>query len=132
MKLRQNTSLGKVLVVFAGCENLEYVLRDTAIQYTLYDSTQVSTLVALSNSDSTALLNYLKTYSIIFSDCDCSSESAYTALARAYAKYVTQGGKIYGGHYNYYHLQKIFPPYYIGILKSADEAKFVERALVEV
>jgi hypothetical protein len=112
VKLRQNTTLGKVLVVFAGCEYLEQILRDTAIQYTLYDSTTVSNLVTRSNTDTTALLTYLKQYSIIFSDCDCGSEYAYTNLARTYAKYVTQGGKIYGGHYNYYHLQKIFPPYY--------------------
>ena len=77
--------------------------------------------------DSTALLNYLKTYSIIFSDCDCSSESGYTALSRAYAKYVTQGGKIYGGHYNYYHLQKIFPPYYSTVVSAGtDTVKIVD------
>lgn len=111
LKLQQNASLGKVLVVKASAEQLEDVLRK--VGYSQFDSTYVYALVDSSNTgDTTALLNYLKQYSIIFSDCDGGSEYSYKALARVYGRYVTAGGKIYGGHYNYYHLQTIWNGYF--------------------
>ena len=110
--LQQNTTLGKVLVVFAGCETLEQVLRDTAIRYYKYDSTTVSQMRSQATTDSNALLTFLKQYSIVFSDCNCGDEYGFPLLARIYGRYVSQGGKMYGGHYNYYNLQFIFPPNY--------------------
>jgi hypothetical protein len=112
VKLQQNTSLGKTLVIYAGCEEIEQVLADTSIAYTKYDYTWVDTMRARVSQDSVALLNYLKQYAIVFSDCNCGDEWEYPLLARVYGQYVRQGGKIYGGHYNYYNLQNIFPPYY--------------------
>lgn len=112
MKLAQVLSLGKILIVQASAEQLEDVLH--IIGYNTFDSVYVSTLVDSSNTgDTTALLNYLKQYSIIFSDCDGGSEYDYKALARVYGRYVTAGGKIYGGHYNYYHLQTIWNGFYV-------------------
>jgi hypothetical protein len=110
--LVQNTSLGKTLVVFAGCENIEEVLADTSIRYTSFDTTDVYYMRARADKDSTALLNYLKQYKIVFSDCDCGDELYYPKLARIYGQYVQQGGNIYGGHYNYYNLRNIFPGFY--------------------
>lgn len=112
MQLQQNTNLGRTLVIFAGCEQLERVLRDTAIAYYSYDSTTVTAMRAQAAADSNALLNYLKQYALIFSDCNCGDETGYPLLARIYGRYVQQGGKIYGGHYNYMNLQYIFAPNY--------------------
>jgi hypothetical protein len=112
VQLQQNTTTKKVLVVKASAEQLEDVLR--AIGYTTFDETTISSLRDSANVDSTWVLNYLKQYSIVFSDCNGGSEngSSYAALSRTYGRYVAQGGKMYGGHYNYYHLQRVFPPYY--------------------
>ena len=111
LHLQQNTSLGKTLVIFAGCEEIEEVLADTSIAYTTFDNTTVDSMRAQTR-DTVALLNYLKKYAIVFSDCNCGDEDGYPILARLYGRYVQQGGKIYGGHYNYMNLQYIFPGYY--------------------
>jgi hypothetical protein len=112
VQLQQNTTTQKVLVVQASAEYMENVLR--AIGFTTFDSTTIYTLVDSANVDSTWVLNYLKQYSLVFSNCDGGSEggSNYAALSRVYGRYVAQGGKIYGGHYNYYHLQRIWPSFY--------------------
>ncbi len=111
--LEQNPNL-KVLVVKAGCEQLEDVLRDPKVGFTQFDETTIDSMVMRCDADSNAALNYLKQYTIVFSDCNCGSEggSSYALLSRMYGKYVTTGGKMYGGHYNYYHLQRIFPTFY--------------------
>lgn len=112
VQLQQNTSLGKTLVIFAGCEQIEEVLADTSIAYTTYDHTTVDSMRIRVDADSVSVLNYLKQYAIVFSDCNCGDEYQYPKLARVYGRYVQQGGKIYGGHYNYMNLQYIFAPYY--------------------
>ena len=122
VRLQQNTTLGRTLVIFAGCETLERVLRDTAIAYYLYDSTTVSDMRTRAVADSAALLTYLKQYSLIFSDCNCGDESGYPLLARIYGRYVQQGGKIYGGHYNYMNLQYIFAPNYQTQTSNANDS----------
>ncbi len=110
IQVHQNTSLGKVLVVLASAEQLEDVLH--AIGYTTFDSISVEALRDSADTDSTKLLQYLKQYKLIFSDCNGGDEYQYPLLARTYGRYVTDGGKIYGGHYNYYILQYIWPPYF--------------------
>jgi hypothetical protein len=112
MHLQQNTSLGKVLVVTADAEQLEDVLR--VIGYTVFDSVYIDTLEEMANIDSTKVLNYLKQYTLVFSDCDGGTEGddEYAPLSRTYGRYIQGGGKMYGGHYNYYHLERIWPPYY--------------------
>jgi hypothetical protein len=128
--LVQNTSLGKTLVVFAGCENIEEVLADTSIRYTSFDTTDVYYMRARADKDSTALLNYLKQYKIVFSDCDCGDEVYYPKLARIYGQYVQQGGNIYGGHYNYYNLRNIFPGYFTtGASGNGDSLKILNTNL---
>ena len=122
VRLVQNTTLGRTLVIFAGCEQLERVLRDTAIAYYLYDSTTVSQMRSQATADSTALLNYLKQYSLVFSDCNCGDETGYPLLARIYGRYVQQGGKMYGGHYNYMNLQYIFAPSYRTSTSSSNDS----------
>jgi hypothetical protein len=112
IKLVQNTALGKTLVIFAGCENIEEVLADTSIGYTKFDTTNIDYMRARVEQDSVALLTYLKQYTIVFSDCNCGDEDGYPKLARLYGRYVQQGGNIYGGHFNYMNLQYIFPGYY--------------------
>ncbi len=112
VQLQQNTTLGKTLVIFAGCEQIEEVLADTSIAYTAYDHTTVDSMRIRVDADSVALLTYLKQYAIVFSDCNCGDETDFPKLARLYGRYVQQGGKIYGGHYNYMNLQYIFAPYY--------------------
>ncbi len=130
MTLTQQTTLGKTLVVFAGCEELERVLRDTAIAYTQYDSTTVDSMRIRAAADSTALLNWLKQYHVVFSDCNCGDEYSYPVLARVYGRYVAQGGNIYGGHYNYMNLQYIFAPYYSqSTYASGDSLKIVNQTL---
>jgi hypothetical protein len=111
--LHQNTTV-KVLVVHASAEQLEDVLRDPKIGFNTFDETTIYALIDSANTDTTRLLNYLKQYTLIFSDCDGGSEgsSDYERLSLTYGKYVQQGGKMYGGHYNYYHLQRIWPTYY--------------------
>ena len=130
VKLTQNTSLGKVLVIYAGCETIESVLQSSTIGFTSFDYNWIDTMRARVNRDSTALLNYLKQYAIVFSDCNCGDEYGYPKLARLYGRYVQQGGKIYGGHYNYYNLQYIFPPYYQnGVYGSGSQLKIVNSNL---
>lgn len=111
LTLTQNTSLGSVLVVQGGCETLEEVLRK--IGFTTFDSITVSNLRSKVQSDSSAALTYLKNYSIVFSDCDCGDEEYYPGVGRVYGRYISAGGKVYGGHYNYYNLQDIFVGYYL-------------------
>ncbi len=111
IQLTQNTTL-KVLVVKASAEQLEDVLRDSVIGFTTFDSITVYALNDSVAADSNRALAMISQYTLIFSDCDGGSEYAYAPLARVYMKYVEAGGKIYGGHYNFYHLQKIFTPYY--------------------
>jgi hypothetical protein len=130
IQLVQNTSLGKTLVIYADYENIEDVLKDPTIGYTTFDTTNVYYMRARVNADSTALLNYLKQYSIVFSDCNGGDEGSYPKLARVYGQYVQQGGKIYGGHYNFYNLQNIFPTYYkTPISGSGDSLKIVNTNL---
>ena len=57
IKLQQNTSLGKTLVVFAGCEQIEDVLADTNVAYTTYDHTTVDSMRIRVALDSVAVLN---------------------------------------------------------------------------
>jgi len=113
LHLQQNTTLGRVLVVTADAEQLEDVLR--VIGYTAFDSVYIDTLEEEANIDSTKVLNYLKQYTLVFSDCDGGTEGddEYAALSRTYGRYIQGGGKMYGGHYNYYHLERIWPPYYM-------------------
>ncbi|HEY9165937.1 MAG TPA: hypothetical protein VIS48_07235 [Candidatus Kryptonia bacterium] len=109
--LKQNTQM-KVLVIYGGCEQIETVLSDPSIGFTKFDTTDVDYMRNRVQTDSNATLNYLKNYTLVFSDCNCGDEDGYPLLARTYGRYVAQGGKIYGGHYNYMNLQYIFPPYY--------------------
>ena len=133
LQLQQNTSLGKVLVVKADCEQLEAVLR--VIGYSTFDSSYIDALRDSANTDSTKLLTYLRQYALIFSDCHCGTEggSNYAVLSRTYGRYVAGGGKIYGGHYNYYHLQRVWPPYYRSTdaqyAPSRDSIKIVDPTL---
>ena len=130
IQLVQNTSLGKTLVIYADYENIEDVLRDTTIGYTTFDTTNVYYMRARVDADSTALLNYLKQYSIVFSDCNGGDENGYPKLARLYGRYVQQGGKIYGGHYNYMNLQYIFPQSYVhSVSGSGDSLKIINTNL---
>ncbi len=130
MRLQQVSSLGKVLVVYASAENLENVLRDTVIGFTQFDVNYVSAMRDSAASDTVRLLTYLKQYAIIFSDCDGGTEYGYPVLARVYGHYVQQGGKMYGGHYNFYNLQNIFPPYYTNsVSDSRDSISIVNTAL---
>ena len=124
VKLTQNTTTQKVLVVKASAEQLENVLR--TIGYTKFDSTDIATMVNRANVDSSGLLTYLKAYSLVFSDCDGGSEnsSTYAALSRIYGRYVSQGGKMYGGHYNYYHLGRIWPGYYSDNTRDLQSEKY--------
>jgi hypothetical protein len=78
-------------------------------------------------ADSAALLTYLQKYTLVFSDCDGSSEGAeeYAKLSRVYGRYVQSGGKMYGGHYNYYHVQRIWTSSYqksVAISSSANDS----------
>jgi len=130
MTLTQHTTLGKTLVIYADCENIEDVLRDSAIAYTQFDATTVDSMRIRAAADSTALLNWLKQYHVVFSDCNCGDEKNFPLLARVYGQYVTQGGNIYGGHYNYMNLQNIFPQYYkTGVHSSGDSLKIVNQTL---
>lgn len=111
IKLQQNAAK-KVLVVLASAENLEDVLRDPKINYTQFDEIHVDSLRSWADNDSTALLNYLKSYTLIFSDCDGGNEDYFPKLARVYGRFISNGGNMYGGHYNYYNLQDIWPGNY--------------------
>jgi hypothetical protein len=134
LRLVQNSAL-KVLVVMADCENLEDVLKN--IGFTVFDETYIDTLRDRANVDSTGVLTTLKKYNYVFSDCDCSTEeeSQYAALSRVYGRFVSAGGKMYGGHYNYYHLQRIWAPnytkYYTGNVTGSgnDSIQVLNRAL---
>jgi hypothetical protein len=128
--LVQNTSKGKTLVIYAGCEEIEDVLADPTIAYTTYDHTTIDSMRIRVQADSVALLNYLKQYAIVFSDCNCGDEDGYPLLARVYGQYVQQGGKIYGGHYNYMNLQYIFAPYYqTRVYGSGDSLVIINQSL---
>jgi hypothetical protein len=130
VKLQQNTALGKTLVIFAGCEQIQDVLADTSIAYLTFDHTTVDSMRIRVALDSVAVLNYLKQYGIVFSDCDCGYEIGYPLLARVYGQYVRQGGRIYGGHYNYMNLQYIVPPYYqTEVYGSGDSLKIINTNL---
>ena len=130
IKLVQNTTLGKTLVIFADCETIETVLANPTIGFTTFDHTTVDSMRIKVDLDSTALLNYLKRYAIVFSDCNCGDETGYPKLARLYGRYVTQGGKIYGGHYNYMNLQYIFAPNYQAYVSgSGTQLKIVNTNL---
>jgi hypothetical protein len=111
--LIRNTAI-KVLCVQARAEQLEDVLSDPKIGFTNFDKTNIDTLRLKADADSTALLNYLKQYTLVFSDCDGSTEGGaqYAKLSRVYGRYVAGGGNMYGGHYNYYHLQRIWTSSY--------------------
>ena len=111
LQLQQNTAL-KVLVVDVGGspERLEEVLH--VIGYGTFDSLSLSAVRDSASTDSTRLLNFLKQYTLVFSDCNGGDEYGFPVLARTYGRYVAGGGKIYGGHYNYYNLQYIWPPYF--------------------
>ena len=110
LKLQQNTSLGKTLIVTADAEQLEAVLR--ILGYTTYDSTSVYDMRTRASADSTGLLTWLKQYKLVFSNCNGGDEDSYPVLARVYGRYVASGGKIYGGHYNYMNLEVVWPPYF--------------------
>ncbi len=111
MTLQQNTTV-RVLVVKASAEQLETILR--IVGFTTFDSTTITAMRDSANADSTGLLNFLRQYSLVFSNCHGGSEggSSYAVLSRVYGRYVQGGGKMYGGHYNYYHLQRVWPPFY--------------------
>lgn len=110
LQLHQVASLGKILVVQASAEQLEDVLR--VIGFTTFDSTDVYALRDSVAIDSTKTLTWLQQYKLIFSDCDGGSEQSYPLLSRVYGRYVAGGGKIYGGHYNYYNLAVVWTPYF--------------------
>lgn len=110
----------KVLVVKGDCEKVENVLRK--IGFTTFDSIPLYSLRYSAESDSNAVLTTLRGYALVFSDCNCGDEDGYKLLARIYGRYVVQGGKIYGGHYNYYNLQTIFSPNYQSYTSSAGDS----------
>ena len=126
--LQQNVALGRVLVIYADCEELETVLRSDSVGFTNFDTTTVYVMRARAATDSAATLTYLRTYSLVFSDCNCGDEDGYPLLARIYGRYVQGGGKIYGGHYNYMNLQYIFPPYYQTPTSSSNDSITVINA----
>ena len=111
VRLHQNTAL-KVLVVLADAEQLEAVLH--TIGFAVFDSIYIDDLRDSVLADSAKALAKLRTYSLVFSDCDGGTEGdvSYAPLSRVYGRYVTGGGKMYGGHYNYYHLQRIWTSNY--------------------
>lgn len=98
VKLVQNT-LFKVLVVYGDAEQIEDVLHDPNIGFTTFDTTDVYYMRNRVASDSTATLNFLKQYTLVFSDCNGGDEDGYPVLARTYGRFVSQGGRIFGGHY---------------------------------
>jgi hypothetical protein len=111
--LVRNTAI-KVLCVQASAEQLEDVLSDPKIGFTSFDLTDIDTLRLRADADSAGLLTYLQQYTLVFSDCDGSTEGdqEYAKLSRVYGRYVAGGGNMYGGHYNYYHLQRIWTSSY--------------------
>ncbi|MBC8044047.1 MAG: hypothetical protein IAF08_11460, partial [Rhizobacter sp.] len=132
--LVQNTAL-KVLVVKAGAENIEDVLRK--IGFATFDSIEVDALRdsvdVFYGGDSTRALTFLQKYTLVFSNCDGGSESSYKVLARTYGRYMQSGGKIYGGHYNFYNLQEIYAPSYgTDVSSNGDSVDVVEPALAAI
>ncbi|MBX2992419.1 MAG: hypothetical protein KF749_14805 [Bacteroidetes bacterium] len=111
IRLAQNTTV-RVLVIKASAEQLETVLR--IVGFSSYDSTTINAMRDSANVDSTRFLNFLKQYTLIFSNCHGGTEggSAYALLSRVYGRYIESGGKMYGGHYNYFHLQRIWSTFY--------------------
>lgn len=107
--LVQNTAF-KVLVVKASAENLEDVLRK--VGFAVFDSIEVDALRDSVAADSNRTLTYFQQYTLVFSNCDGGSEDSYPLLARTIGRYVSGGGKVYGGHYNYMNLQFIYAPFY--------------------
>ncbi|HTY59574.1 MAG TPA: hypothetical protein VMF59_12195 [Bacteroidota bacterium] len=132
LRLAQNSSL-KVLVVLADCENLEDVLKN--VGFTIFDQVYIDSLRDRATADSVGTLTFLKKYNYVFSDCHCSTEqgSEYAVLSRVYGRFVTAGGKMYGGHYNYFHLQRIWSPNYTkswkGTTVGNDSIQVLNRAL---
>lgn len=127
MTLHQNTGL-KVLVVFAGCEQLENIL--DSLGFTIYDTTDIQYMRLRAAADSNALLTYLNNYTLVFSDCNCGDESGFPLLANIYGEYIKGGGKIYGGHYNYMNLQYIVAPYYSNqVSQTSDSVTIIDGAL---
>ncbi len=130
--LIQNTAI-KVLVVKASAEQLEDVLH--VIGFNVFDSTTITAMRDSANVDSTRFLTWLRQYTLVFSDCHGGSEggSTYALMSRVYGRYVAAGGKMYGGHYNYYHLQRIWPTFYDNFdnqgTPSTDTLQIVDQGL---
>lgn len=130
--LTQNTTV-RVLVVKGDAEQLEDVLR--VIGFNTFDSTHIDNLIDSAAVDSTRLLTFLRQYTLIFSDCHGGTEggSTYALLSRVYGRYVSGGGKMYGGHYNYYHLQRIWTSFYDTFdtqgSTSTDSLKIIDASL---
>lgn len=100
--------------MLASAESLEDVISDPKIGFTDFTKVDIDSLRDFAISDSVGLLTYLQKYTLVFSDCDGSSEgdAEYANLSRVYGRYIQGGGKMYGGHYNYYHLQRIWTSSY--------------------
>jgi hypothetical protein len=113
VQLTQNTAK-KVLCVQADAEQLEDVISDPKIGFTTYSLVYIDTLRDQAIADSAKLLAYLQQFTIIFSNCDGGTEgdAEYAKLSRVYGRYVSGGGHMYGGHFNYYHLQRIWTSSY--------------------
>jgi len=113
----------KILTVITEAESLQTALR--VIGFTTFDTTYADTLLAMSLRDSSALLTYLSRYSIIFSSCDDGLEAGAdeAVLSRTYGRYISAGGKMFGGHCNYYHLRRIWAPYYQNYDNQEDEVR---------
>ncbi|MDR3668414.1 MAG: hypothetical protein P4L35_16345 [Ignavibacteriaceae bacterium] len=111
--LTQNAAV-KVLVVTADAEQLEDVISDPKIGFTTFSTVYIDTLKDMAIADSAKLFTYLQQFTLVFSDCDGSTEGGadYANLSRVYGRYIQAGGKMYGGHYNYYHLQRIWTSSY--------------------
>jgi hypothetical protein len=108
-RLAQNSSL-RVLVILASAENIENVLVQNG--FTTFDRIGIDSLRRSVTRDSTAALSFLRQYTLVFCNCDGGSESGFPVTARTLGRYVTAGGKLYGGHYNYENLQIIYPTNY--------------------
>ncbi len=110
VQLKQDNLL-KVLVILASAENLEDVLN--AIGYTDYDTISIDDFRDMAINNPGSATNYLKKYSLVFSNCNGSEENQYAnEIAPIFEDYVMGGGKIYGGHYNYMNLRYLYPSYY--------------------
>ena len=119
----------KILAVITEAESLQTVLR--AVGLTVFDTTYADSLLALSLRDSSGLLTYLSQYSLVFSNCDDGLEANanYAVLSRSYGRYISAGGKMFGGHCNFYHLRRIWPGYYRNYDNQEDELRDSIRIL---